>query len=47
MRLLWGLLFLLALAASPLLALAVIAVAVVLLFPRLRRPYGRSSVTQG
>ena len=45
LRLLWGLLLLLALAASPLLALVVIAVAVVLLFPRPRRSYGRPSVT--
>ena len=45
MRLPWGLLLLLALAASPLLALVVIAVAVVLLFPRPRRSYGRPSVT--
>ena len=45
MRLLWGLLLLLALAASPLLALVVIAVAVVLLFPRPRRSYGCPSVT--
>ena len=45
MRLLWGLLLLLALAASPLLALVLIVVAVVLLFPRPGREYGRPSVT--
>ena len=45
LRLLWGLLLLLALAASPLLALALVVVAVVLLFPRPRREYGRPSVT--
>jgi len=45
MRLLWGLLLLLALAASPLLALVLVVVAVVLLFPRPRKEYGRPSVT--
>ena len=45
LRLLWGLLLLLALAASPLLALVVIAVAVALFFPRPRMSYGRPSVT--
>ena len=44
-RLLWGLLFLLALAASPLLALALVVIAVVLLFPRPKREYGLPSVT--
>ena len=45
MRLLWGLLLLLALAAPPVLALVLLAVAVVLLFSRSRREYGRPSVT--
>jgi hypothetical protein len=45
LRLLWGLLLLLALAASPLVALALTVVAVVLIFPRSRREYGRPSVT--
>ena len=45
LRLLWGLLLLLALAASPLLGLDLFVVAVVLLFPRPRREYGRPSVT--
>jgi len=45
LRLLWGLLLLLALAASPLFALVLIVVAVVLFFPRPRREYGRPSVT--
>ena len=45
MRLLWGLLLLLPLAASPLLGLVLIMVAVVLLFRRPRREYGRPSVT--
>jgi hypothetical protein len=44
-RLLWGLLFLLALAASPLFALTLAVIAVVLLFPRPMRKYGRPSVT--
>jgi len=44
LRLLWGLL-LLALAASPLLALVLVVVALVLLFPRPRREFGRPSVT--
>ena len=45
MRFLWALLFLLALAVSPLLALALVVVAVVLLFPPPGREYGRPSVT--
>ena len=45
LRLLWGLLLPLALAASPVLALVLLAVAVVLLFPRSRREYGRPSMT--
>ena len=45
LRLLWGLLLLLALAASPLLGLVLVVVAVVLLLPRPRREYGRPSVT--
>ena len=45
MRLLWGLLLLLPLAASPHLGLVLIMVAVVLLFRRPRREYGRPSVT--
>ena len=45
MSLLWGLLLLLALAASPVLALVLLAVAVVLLFSRPRREYGRPSIT--
>jgi len=44
-RLLWGLLFLLALAASPFFALTLAVIAAVLLFPRPRREYGRPSVT--
>ena len=46
LRLLWGLLFLLALAASPLLALVLLVVIVgFLLRPHHRRQYGRPSVT--
>ena len=45
MRLLWGLLFLLALAASRLFQLTLAVIAAVLLFPRPRREYGRTSVT--
>ncbi len=46
LRLLWGLLLLLALAASPLLALALVAVTIVfLLHQHRRREYGRLSVT--
>ena len=45
MRLLWGLLLLLALAASPLLALVLVAIIIVLLRPFHRREYGRPSVT--
>ena len=45
LRLLRGLLLLLALAASPLLALVLVVIAAVLLFPRPRREYGRPSVT--
>ncbi|MDG7009361.1 MAG: hypothetical protein JRM71_00980 [Nitrososphaerota archaeon] len=45
MRLLWGLLLLLALAASPLLALVLLVATVVLLRPFRRREYGRPSVT--
>ena len=46
LRLLWGLLLLLALAASPLLGLALLALfVVVLLRPSRRREYGRPSVT--
>jgi hypothetical protein len=45
LRILWGVLLLLALAASPLLALALAVVAIVLLLSRSRREYGRPSVT--
>ena len=45
MRLYWGLLFLLALAVSLLAALVLVVIAVVLLFPRSGREYGRPSVT--
>ena len=45
LRLLWGLLLLLALAASPLLALALLIVVVILLRPFHRREYGHPSVT--
>jgi hypothetical protein len=46
LRLLWGLLLLLlALAASPLLALVLLAIIVVFLHPFRRREYGRPSVT--
>jgi hypothetical protein len=45
MRLLWGLLLLLALAASALLALVLTLIVAVLLFPRPGREYGRPSVT--
>ena len=47
MRLLWGLLLLLALAASPLLALVLLAVVPAVVFrPSRRKEYGRPSVTQ-
>ena len=45
LRLLWGLLLLLALAASPLLALVLLALIPVVVFRPLRREYGRPSVT--
>jgi hypothetical protein len=41
----WGLLFLLALAVSPLAALVLAIIAFMLLFPRSKREYGRPSVT--
>jgi hypothetical protein len=45
LRLLWGLFLLLALAASPLLALVLLAIIVVFLHPFRRKEYGRPSVT--
>jgi hypothetical protein len=45
LRLLWGLLLLLALAASPLLALVLLAVIVAFLHPFRRKVYGHPSVT--
>ena len=45
LRLYWGLLFLLALAASPLLALVLLAIVVVFLRPFRRKEYGHPSVT--
>jgi hypothetical protein len=45
LRLLWGLLLLLALAASPPLALVLLAIIVVFLRPSRRKEYGRPSVT--
>ena len=45
LRLFWGLLFLLALAVSPLITLALLATIVVLRFPFRREAYGRTSVT--
>jgi hypothetical protein len=45
LRLLWGLLLLLALAASPLLVLILLAIIVVFLHPFRRREYGHPSVT--
>ena len=45
MRLLWGLLFLLALAVSPFVALALLVVVITLFHPARRRAYGHPAVT--